>query len=250
MTKIILHGCFGQMGRAIQKIAAQTEGFEIAVGVDARKEAAGFPVFTDLNDCNAVADAVIDVSVADAAPKLIDWCLGKNLPLVLCTTGLSDDTSAMITRASDKLPIFKSANMSLGINFMISLLERASAVLGTKGFDIEIIEKHHNKKVDAPSGTAFMLAGAMNGGGRYEVVTDRSQRRQKRPANEIGISSMRGGTITGEHIVIFAGQDEVIEISHSAYSKDIFAIGALKAAEFILHREPGLYNMSDLLNDK
>ena len=250
MTRIILHGCFGQMGHAIQKTAAQTEGFEIAAGVDARAEASNFPVFTDLYDCTIEADAVIDFSVADAVPGLIEWCLGRNLPLVLCTTGLSVETSDLVKRASEKLPVFQSANMSLGINFMVSLLERASAVLGADGFDIEIIEKHHNKKVDAPSGTALMLANAMNSGGRYGFVTDRSQRRQKRPVDEIGISSVRGGSIVGEHSVIFAGQDEVIEISHSAYSKDVYAVGALKAAEFISRRKPGLYNMRDLINEK
>jgi len=238
------------MGRVMQKIAAQTDGFEIAAGVDAKPETAGFPVFPDLDSCAAGADAVIDFSVADAVPKLVDWCACKNLPLVLCTTGLSDETAALITCAGEKIPIFKSANMSLGVNFMVSLLERASAVLGAEGFDIEIIEKHHNKKADAPSGTALMLAGAMNGGGQYTVVTDRSQRRGKRPADEIGISSVRGGSIVGEHSVIFAGQDEVIEISHFAYSKDVYAIGALKAAEFIARRKPGLYNMRDLLSEK
>ena len=133
---------------------------------------------------------------------------------------------------------------------MVSLLERASAILGAEGFNIEIIEKHHNKKVDAPSGTAIMLADAMNGGGRYAYVTDRSQRRQKRPDDEIGISSVRGGSIAGEHSVIFAGQDEVIEISHSAYSKDVYAVGALKAAAFISRKSPGLYTMRDLLNQE
>ena len=250
MTKFNLHGCFGRMGQAIQKIAAHTEGFELIAGVDAKPETAGFPLFTDLSDCSADADVVIDFSIATAVPKLIDWCLVKRLPLVLCTTGLSEETLALITRASEELPIFKSANMSLGVNFMVSLLEQASAVLGAEGFDIEIIEKHHNQKVDAPSGTAFMLADAMNREGRRRIVTDRSQRRQVRPADEIGISSVRGGTIAGEHSVIFAGLDEVIEISHTAYSKDVYAIGALKAAEFIARRKPGLYNMRDLLSEK
>ena len=250
MTKIILHGCSGQMGHAIQKIAAQTEDFEITAGVDAKPVNAAFPVFSDLDGCNAEADAVIDFSIASAVPKLISCCLERNLPLVLCTTGLSSDTLEMVKRSAEKLPIFQSANMSLGINFMVSLLERASAVLGEEGFDIEIVEKHHNKKADAPSGTALMLANAMNGGGRYSIVTDRSQRRWARPENEIGVSSVRGGSIVGEHSVIFAGQDEVIEISHSAFSKDVYAVGALKAAEFIKRQPPGLYNMRDLLNGK
>ena len=250
MTQIIIHGCFGQMGQTIQKIAAQTDGFEITAGIDAKPGTAAFPVFADLKGCDAAADAVIDVSIAGAVPDLIDWCLAKNLPLVICTTGLSEETSALIKRASDKLPVFKSANMSLGINFMVSLLERASAILGGEGFNIEILEKHHNKKADAPSGTAIMLANAVNSGGRYEIVTDRSQRRQTRPENEIGISCVRGGTIVGEHSVIFAGRDETVEISHTAYSREVFAAGALKAAGFISRQDPGLYDMRDLLNEK
>ena len=250
MTRILLHGCFGQMGQAIQKIALRTDGFEVAAGVDAKPEAAGFPVFGSLEGCNITADAVIDFSVAGAVPKLIDWCAEKNLPLVLCTTGLSGETAEQVRRVSEKLPIFQSANMSLGINFMVCLLERASAVLGEEGFNIEIIEKHHNQKTDAPSGTALMLANAMNTGGRYAYVTDRSQRREKRPADEIGISSVRGGSIVGGHSVLFAGQDEVIEISHSAYSRDIYAVGALKAAAFVARQKPGLYSMRDLINEK
>ena len=252
MTKIILHGCFGQMGHAVQKAAQQTKGFEFVAGIDAKPEAGplDFPVFKTLSVCDINTDAVIDVSVASAVPNLIDWCCNRKLPLVLCTTGISDETSVLVKQASEIIPIFKSANMSLGINFMVSLLERASAVLGAEGYNIEIIEKHHNQKVDAPSGTALMLANAMNKDGKYTLVTDRSQRRQKRPDNEIGISSMRGGTIVGEHSVIFAGQDEVIEITHSAYSKDVYAVGALKAAEFISRQKHGLYNMHDLLNAK
>jgi len=249
MTKIILHGCFGQMGRAVQKMAVQTEGFEIAAGIDAKHESAPFPVVSDINVCNADADAVIDFSIAEAAPKLIRWCVDSNMPLVLCTTGLSDETAELVKLASEKVPVFQSANMSLGISFMASLVERASVVLGAEGFDIEIVEKHHRKKVDAPSGTALMLANAMNEGGQYEIVTDRTQKRRQRPVNEIGISSVRGGTIVGDHSVIFAGLDEVIEISHSAYSKDVYAIGALKAARFIAGRRPGLYSMRNMLSE-
>jgi len=248
MTRIILHGCFGQMGVATQKAAAETEGFSIVAGVDAKPGKADFPVYTDISACDAPADAAIDFTIAAAVPGLINWCLEKNMPLVLCTTGLSEAVTSQIRLASERLPIFKSANMSLGINFMVSLIERASEVLSAEGFDIEIVEKHHNKKADSPSGTAFMLANAMNKEGKYSVVTDRSCRRQARPVNEIGISSVRGGSIVGEHSVIFAGRDEVIEISHSAFSKDVYAVGALKAAEFIARQKPGLYDMRSLLS--
>ena len=250
MTKIIIHGCSGQMGHALQKICLQTEGFVIAAGIDVKPadSSSSFPVFNTLNDCNVTADAVIDFSAAEAAPNLIKWCRGRKLPLVLCTTGLSNETKALIMQVSGELPIFQSANMSLGINLMVSLLERASAVLGDAGFNIEIVEKHHNRKLDAPSGTAFMLAEAVNKDGRYAYVCDRSGRRQVRPVNEIGISAIRGGTIVGEHNVIFAGQDEILEITHTAHSKDVFATGALKAAEFIIRQKPGIYSMNDMLN--
>jgi 4-hydroxy-tetrahydrodipicolinate reductase len=250
MTKIIIHGCIGQMGCAVQRAVHLIEGFEIVSGIDSKatNETLPFPVFQTLNNCNINADAVIDFSTAEAIPNLIEWCRENRMPLVMCTTGLSDEATAQLTRASEILPIFKSANMSLGINLMLSLLERASAVLGEAGFNIEIIEKHHSRKVDAPSGTAFMLANALNKGGQYDIVTDRTQRRQRRPANEIGISAVRGGTIVGEHTVIFAGQNEVLEISHSVNSRDAFANGALQAAEFIARQKPGFYNMNDLLS--
>jgi 4-hydroxy-tetrahydrodipicolinate reductase len=239
------------MGRTVRRAAFQTGEYEIAAGIDVRPpdEPLTFPVFAAPGECNIGADAVIDFSSAKAVPELVEWCSGNNLPLVLCTTGLSCETTELITRVSEKLPIFQSANMSLGVNLMISLLERASAVLGEAGFDIEIVEKHHGRKADAPSGTAFMLANAMNKDKKYTYVTDRSQRRSQRPTNEIGISAVRGGTIVGEHSVIFAGRDEMIEITHSAYSRDVFAAGALKAAEFIARRKPGLYSMRDLINE-
>ncbi|MDR1558959.1 MAG: 4-hydroxy-tetrahydrodipicolinate reductase [Clostridiales bacterium] len=251
MTKIIIHGCFGHMGNVVRRVALQTGRFEIAAGIDVRPPDGplAFPVFTVPSECGIGADAVIDFSAEKAVPDLVEWCRENSLPLVLCTTGLSDETASLIAGASEKLPIFQSANMSLGINLMISLLERASAVLGKAGFDIEIVEKHHSRKTDAPSGTALMLANAMNKDGKYTYVTDRSQRRQRRPADEIGISAVRGGTVVGEHDVIFAGQDEVIEIAHAAYSRDIFAAGALKAAEFIARQRPGLYSMRDLINE-
>ena len=246
----MIHGCYGQMGRAVKKAALHIEGFEIACGVDIKPvdEPLGFPVFKTLNECNISADVALDFTIAGAVPMLLDWCRKNNLPLVLCTTGLTDETTALIQQVSEHIPIFQSANMSLGINLMLSLLERASAILGEAGFDIEILEKHHNLKQDAPSGTAYMIADAMNKNGRYIYVTDRSQRKQTRPANEIGISAVRGGSIAGEHNVIFAGEDEVIEITHTAYSRSVYAIGALKAAGFIVRQKPGLYTMRDLMN--
>jgi len=248
MTKLLIHGCFGQMGHALQRAVQLADGFEIVGGADPRAsdEAMPYPVFRILDDCNIDVDVVIDFSIAEAIPKLIEWCCSRNLPLVMCTTALSDETTAQLRRASEMLPIFQSANMSLGINLMLSLLERASSVLGDTGFDIEIIEKHHNRKVDAPSGTAYMLADELNKNGQFEIVTDRTQRRIRRPKNEIGISAVRGGSIVGEHSVLFAGQDEVLEVSHTVYSRDAFANGALKAAEFIASQKPGLYTMDDL----
>jgi len=249
MTKLFIHGCFGQMGHALQRAVQLTDGFEIVGGADPREsdEVLPYPVFQTLDDCNIDADVVvIDFSIAEAVPKLVEWCCSRKLPLVMCTTALSDETTAQLRRASEIVPIFQSANMSLGINLMLSLLERASAVLGDTGFDIEIIEKHHNRKVDAPSGTAYMLANELNKSGRFDIVTDRTQRRERRPKNEIGISAIRGGSIVGEHAVLFAGQDEVLEVSHTVYSRDAFANGALKAAEFIANQKPGLYTMDDL----
>ena len=196
------------------------------------------------------ADVVIDFSNAKGTDALLDSCVEKKLPCVLCTTGLSAEQIAHVERASEKTAILRSGNMSVGINLLLKLLRQAAPVLAEAGFDMEIVEKHHNQKVDAPSGTALMLADAVNeaAGGGYEYVYDRSGRREKRPEKEIGISAVRGGTIVGDHDVIFAGTDEVITISHRAYSRNVFAKGAVEAAKFLAGKEAGLYDMGSVID--
>lgn len=250
MTKILLHGCNGKMGRIITDLAAADKDVEIIAGVDAFGEAAAaYPVYKSLDDVKEEADVVVDFSNASAADALLDWCAAKKMPVVVCTTGLSQEQTAKLQEAAEKTAVLKSANMSVGINLLFKVLREISPTLAAAGFDIEIVEKHHNQKVDAPSGTAIALADAVNESmdNKYEYVCDRSQRREKRPVNEIGISSVRGGTIVGDHDVIFAGTDEVVTLSHRAYSRAVFGKGALQAAKFLAGKEAGLYDMSDVL---
>lgn len=250
MTKVIMHGCNGRMGRIIAEMVAADEEIEIVAGVDAFDEGKNaYPVFPRMELCDVEADAVIDFSNAEAVDGLLTYCAEKKVPCVLCTTGLSREQLGKVREASAKTAILKSANMSLGVNMLLKLLKEAAGILAPAGFDIEIVEKHHNLKVDAPSGTALALADSINEefGNEYEYVYDRSVRREKRPQKEIGISAVRGGTIVGEHDVIFAGNDEVITFSHSAYSKAIFAKGAVQAAKFLAGRQAGLYDMSDVI---
>ncbi len=250
MTRIIMHGCNGRMGQVITGIVANTEGMQIVAGVDMFNERRNsYPVFTSIEECDIPADVVIDFSNAAAVNGLLDYCVERNLPVVLCTTGLSEDQLAAMRAASEKVAILKSANMSLGVNILLKLLKDATNVLAPAGFDIEIVEKHHNQKVDAPSGTALALADAINEelDHSYEYVYDRTGRREKRPKNEIGIAAVRGGSIVGDHDVIFAGQDEVITFSHRAYSRAVFAKGAVTAAGFLAGKGPGLYDMSDVI---
>lgn len=249
MIKIILHGCSGRMGHIITDICAKDENTEIVAGVDAFGDAyAGYPVFRSLDECPE-ADVVIDFSTATAIDGLMDYCTQKKLPVVVCTTGLSEAQLELLRTSSEKTAVLKSANMSLGINLLEVLIAESAAKLASAGFDIEIVEKHHNQKLDAPSGTAIALADAANSalGNEYEFVYDRSQRRAKRPVKEIGISAVRGGSIVGDHDVIFAGQDEVITLSHRAYSRAVFGKGAVEAAKFLAGREAGFYTMSDVL---
>ncbi len=250
MLKIIMHGCNGKMGQAICKIVEKDETCEIVAGVDVFANNSSFPVFTDIKECNIEADVIIDFSTASAVDRLIDYCLDKKMPVVLCTTGLSEDTIKKIEEASKVIPVFKSANMSLGINLIASLLKKASAILDENGFDIEIIEKHHNQKIDAPSGTALLLADAINDSmdNKFEYVYDRSKTREKRSKKEIGISAIRGGNIVGEHSVIYAGKDEIIEFTHFAHSKEVFAIGAVKASKFLYNKPAGKYDMQDIMD--
>ena len=205
--------------------------------------------FPDIKDCDVKADAVIDFCAAAAVDGLLEYCVEKQVPCVLCTTGLSDEQLAAVEEAAKKVAILKSANMSLGINMLMKLLKEATNILAPAGFDIEIVEKHHNQKVDAPSGTALALADSINEelNNEYDYVYDRSQVREKRSKKEIGISAVRGGTIVGDHDVIFAGMDEVITFSHRAYSKSVFANGAVQAAKFLAGKPAGKYDMSDVI---
>ncbi len=246
-----MHGCNGHMGKVISELVAKDDAIEIVAGIDLNtEENFGYPVFANIMDCDVEADAIIDFSVAVAVDALLDFVREKGIPVVLCTTGLSDEQLAKVEEVSKDVAVLKSANMSLGINTLMKLLKMATEVLADRGYDIEIVEKHHNQKLDAPSGTALALADVINEtkDNRYEYVYDRSQKREKRADNEIGISAVRGGTIVGQHDVIYAGTDEVIEIQHTAYSKAVFAKGAIDAAKFLAGKGPGMYDMSDVID--
>lgn len=250
MIRVIMHGCNGKMGQVISGLIAADDAVELVAGIDARDDGHNpYPVFTDINSCDIEADCLIDFSVAAAVDNLLDYCVANNLPCVLCTTGLSEEQLAKVAEASKKVAILKSANMSLGINLLLKMLKEAAGVLAPAGFDMEIVEKHHNLKVDAPSGTALALADSINEefDNEYEYVYDRSARREKRPKKEIGISAVRGGTIVGDHDVIFAGADEVITFSHTAYSKAVFGKGAVQAAKFLAGKGAGMYSMADVI---
>ena len=250
MVKIIMHGCNGKMGQVISGLIAADPDMELVAGIDARDDGHNpYPVFTDITKCDVAADAIIDFSAAVAVDKLLDYCVEKNLPCVLCTTGLSEAQLAKVDEAAKKVAILKSANMSLGINLMLKLLKEAAGVLANAGFDMKIVEKHHNRKIDAPSGTAIAMADSVNEalGNTCHYKYDRSSERVPRDAKEIGIQSVRGGTIVGEHDVIFAGTDEVVTFSHTAYSKAIFAKGAIQAAKFLKGRDAGMYTMADVI---
>lgn len=245
--KIIIHGCNGAMGKAVETLAMADENVEIAAGVDLDLTVQHpYPVYASLRECREDADAVIDFTSFHVTDALLDACVEKHLPLVLCTTGLTEEQVAHVQEAAKQIPILRSGNMSLGINLLLKVVEEVAGVLLSADFDPEIVEMHHRRKLDAPSGTALMLAEAVNRAvdGSYEVCLDRHERREKRPRQEIGVQSVRGGSIVGEHDVIFSGPDELIEIRHVAYSRSIFANGALQAAKALAGREPGLYDMS------
>lgn len=252
MTKIILHGCNGKIGRAITRLVKEQNDIEIVAGIDPYLDVPNtYPVFASINECHVAADAIIDFSTAKAVKSLIDYAIDKALPVVVCTTGLSKEDIKAVHDASKKIPVFFSANMSIGVNLLIALAKRAAEVLDGAGFDIEIIEKHHNQKIDAPSGTALAIADAINEtlDNAYTYRYDRSQVREKRPQNEIGIHAVRGGTIVGEHDILFAGNDEFITLSHQATSKEVFAVGAIKAAKFLPNMSAGLYDMNHLIDN-
>lgn len=249
MIKILLSGCNGKMGQVITKLCVASETFEIAAGYDAVEAISqSYPVYKDLSKCTENIDVIMDFSHALVLDSLLEFALFHKIPMVIATTGHSKEQLSRLEEASKLLPIFQSANMSLGINLLVDLAQKAAKVFGDS-FDIEIVEKHHNQKVDAPSGTALMLAQSINSTFQQPkgYVFDRHVKHEKRVSDEIGIHSIRGGTIVGEHNVIFAGQDEIIEITHAALSRNVFGKGALTAAEFIYNKKPGLYNMSDII---
>ena len=250
MTKILLSGCNGRMGRAISEMCKKNEDTIITAGVDLFTEQAfGYPVYDSFSEVSEECDVVIDFSNPKILPTLLAYCVANKKPLVLCTTGLSDEDLSEVEKASKEIPLFRSGNMSLGINVLMMLAKRATQILGD-GFDIEIIEQHHNQKLDAPSGTAIMLAEAVESAAPYESrrVYERQSVRAKREKNEIGIHSIRGGTIVGEHEVIFAGENETVTLRHSAQSREVFAAGAVRAAIYLASvTGAGKYNMDDLI---
>ena len=248
-----MNGCNGKMGQCITNICKDDPEIQIVAGVDVYHGIENeYPVFDSIAACDVDADVVIDFSNAKAVDELLDFCEAKEMPVVLCTTGLSEEQNARVSQVSQSTAVLKSANMSLGINTLMELLRKAALVFGPAGFDMEIVEKHHNLKVDAPSGTALALADSMNDAleNAYSYKYDRSQERVKRDKYEIGIAAVRGGTIVGEHEVIFAGQDEVIEFKHTAYSKAVFAKGAVEAAKFLKGKPAGYYGMADVIAAK
>ncbi len=251
MKNIILNGCFGRMGRVITEIVDKSESLRICAGVDAfSSDNANFPVYKNISDVKENADVIIDFSNPSALDDLLCYATKTKTPIVLATTGFSSEQIEKIKNTTLQIPVFFTFNMSLGINLLTALSKKAALVLGND-FDIEIVEKHHNQKLDAPSGTAIMLANSINElyGDSLQYEYDRHSKRMARPKNEIGIHSVRGGTIVGEHEVIFAGKDEVISLSHSAASRDVFASGAVRAAQFICNKPAGLYDMNMLIDN-
>lgn len=250
MTKVMMHGCNGKMGQVIKGLILADESVELVAGIDAYTGIDNdFPVFSTIKECDVEVDVIIDFSNAGAVDDLLDYCVSTETPVVLCTTGLTESQLERIESDSEKVAILKSANMSLGINMLLKLLQDATKILAPAGFDIEMVEKHHNQKLDAPSGTALALADSINEAlnNEYEYNYDRSQERKKREKKEIGIAAVRGGTIVGEHEVIFAGADEVIEFKHTAYSRAVFGKGAIEAAKYLDGKTPKLYSMSDVI---
>ena len=250
MIRMIMHGCNGAMGQVITQIAAEETNISIVAGIDPHnKKENSYPVFETLEECTVDADVIVDFASSKAVDDLLCYSVEKKIPVVVCTTGLSEEQNKHIEEASSKVAILRSANMSLGVNLLMKLVKEAAQVLSTAGFDIEILEKHHNKKLDAPSGTALSLADSINEAmdQEFHYVYDRSQVRKARDKKEIGIMAVRGGSIVGEHDVIFAGTDEVVTFQHTAYSKAIFAKGAVSAAKFLAGKKPGLYSMKNVI---
>lgn len=249
MTNLLLSGANGKMGHVIDSLARERNDVKIVAGIDMKTDAySDFPIFSSFDEFDGAADVIVDFSNPVILPSLLAYALRTKTALVAATTGYSEEQTASIHQAAEEIAVFSSFNMSLGVNLMVELAKKAAAVLGSQ-FDIEIVEKHHNQKIDAPSGTALMLANALNetAGEQYLYEYDRHSKRQKRDPHEIGIHSVRGGTIVGEHEVIFAGRDEILILKHTAMSKELFAVGAVNAAVFLKGKPAGLYNMADLI---
>ena len=251
MIQILLSGAGGKMGQVISRSVSERVDCRIAAGIDRQSAAVDYLIFEKPSDCDVCCDVIIDFSHPSLLEPLLDYAVSHKVPAVVCTTGLSPEQVDKLKEAADKIPVFFSANMSLGVNLLLELSKVAARVLGSS-FDIEIVEMHHNQKLDAPSGTALMLADGISQevdhAMRYEY--DRHSKRCKRDRNEIGIHAVRGGTIVGEHQVIFAGHDEIVTLSHSARSKEIFATGSINAAVYLHGKPAGLYCMADLVEGK
>ena len=249
--KIIISGCNGMLGQTISKVIEEKSDIEVIAGLSRspKKINNSYPVYTSIFECEEEVDVIIDCSNPQCLPDLLKYAVERSIPILIATTGLSKENIEDIKIASKKIPVLYTANTSLGLNLLINLVKKSVLVL-EENFDIEIIEKHHNKKMDAPSGSAYMIADAINQelDNSKKYIFGRSGNEEKRTKNEIGIHAIRGGTICGEHNVIFAGLDEIIEIKHTALSKKVFASGAVKAAEYIVHKDSGLYNMEDLID--
>lgn len=253
MVKVMMYGCNGYMGHVICNLIKDMENVTVAAGIDpCPGDQKDFPVFASLDECNVDVDVIIDFSAAVAVDGVLDYAAAKKIPLVECTTDLSEEQLAHLEEASKQTAILRSANMSLGVNTLLEMVKTAAKILGEAGFDIDIVEKHHRRKLDAPSGTALAFADSINeaADGKYNYVFDRSERRMQRPQDEIGISAVRGGTIVGEHEIIFAGTDEVIEFKHTAYSRAVFGKGAVEAAVYLADKPAGLYDMKDVISTK
>lgn len=251
MTRIILSGCNGKMGQVVTDILKDDKKAVIVAGIDIKQNIINiYPVYQNFTKCNEEADVIIDFSSPANLDNMLAYAIKNRIGCVLCTTGYTKEQLQLINEAALKIPVLRSANMSMGINLISKLLKTAAPILSDAGFDIEIVEKHHNKKLDAPSGTALALADTINEslGNRYTYKYDRTAERAAREKDEIGIFTVRGGTIVGEHEIIFAGTDEVIEIKHTAYSKAIFAKGAIQAAKYLPGKPAGLYTMSDIMD--
>ena len=251
MINVMLSGCNGKMGKVLSGLLANDSEAKVVCGFDINTDAGeGYPVYDNVDAIKEKVDVVIDFSHPNSLSSVMSFCKKNNVPVVVATTGLSDEQKADVVKLSENVPVFFSFNMSLGINLLVNLVKKATSIL-CDNFDIEIIEKHHNQKIDAPSGTAIMIADAIKDTMKEkpELVYDRHTVRKKREKNEIGMHAIRGGTIVGEHSVIFAGKDEVLELKHEAHSKEVFAVGAIKAAKFLIGKGAGMYDMANLIEE-